>query len=153
MNIYFTHRSNEQGLAGIFVVIGFIGMSLSMLGDFSYHYRQSEQVVMQELQARQAFLFAESALQWGITQDWELSSIQLNQWQCRPFYADPKIKSCLFLISADKALLQGQAESLLGYKVYHYQWISFKKGKDKAIVPDPNGWLDYCPFVHKECVS
>ncbi|WP_193016072.1 DUF2509 family protein [Proteus sp. FME41] len=151
MNSYFTHRNSEQGLASIFVVVGFIGMSLSVLGHFSYSYRQSQQIVMQELQARQAFLFAESALQWGMTLNWDLSSMQLNQWQCRTFMAQPRIKSCLYVISQEKALLQGQGNSLNGHKIYHYQWVHFSKDKNKTITAYPNGWIDYCPLIHKEC--
>jgi hypothetical protein len=151
MSIDLTHNKREQGFASLLVVMGFIVMSLSALGSFAYYYWQSQQIVMQELQARQAFLFAESALVWGIKLNWEISSLQLNKWQCRHFHADPKIKSCLFLLSLEKGLLQGQVESLKSYKIYHYQWVGFSKDKNKSIVAHPNGWLDYCPLVHKEC--
>ncbi len=151
MSIDSIHNKSEQGFASLLVVMGFIVMSLSALGSFAYYYRQSQQIVMQELQARQAFLFAESALVWGIKLNWEISSSQLNKWQCRHFHADPKIKSCLFLLSLEMGLLQGQAESLKSYKIYHYQWVGFSKDKNKSIVAHPNGWLDYCPLVHKEC--
>lgn len=152
MNTYFTYRKDEQGFASLLMVMGFVVMSLSVLGNFAYHYRQSQQIVMQELQARQAFLFAESALQWGIALNWDLSSTRLNKWQCHTFHANPKIKSCLLLLSLDKGLLQGQAESLKGYKIYHYQWVSILKDKNRTITIHPSGWLDYCPLVHKECV-
>ncbi|WP_099074434.1 DUF2509 family protein [Proteus alimentorum] len=152
MSIDTIHNKNEQGFASLLVVIGFIVVSLSALGSFAYHYRQSQQIVVQELQARQAFLFAESALAWGIKLDWEILSSQLNKWQCRHFHANPKIKSCLFLISLEKGLLQGQAKSTNGYKIYHYQWVDFLKDKNKFMVAHPNGWLDYCPLVYKECV-
>lgn len=151
MTMIVIRKQTNHGFAGLLSVIGFMMISLSALTAFSYHYRQSQLIVMQELQARQAFLFAESALLWGSTLYWDLSSRQLNKWQCQAFSADPKIKSCLFLISHSMALLQGQSESVKGYKRLHYQWIEILKEHKKSLRMIPNGWLDYCPLSHKEC--
>lgn len=151
MRTLFLQKKQQGGFISLLMIVGFISISLSVLLGFSYHYRQSQHAVMQDLQAKQAFLFAESALLWGMRLNWDISSRFANKWQCRTFNAEPKMKSCFLWIEQGLSLLQGQAESLNGYKIYHYQWVVFSGEKNKSLGSYPGGWLDYCPLKHKEC--
>ncbi|MGX8894800.1 DUF2509 family protein, partial [Enterobacter cloacae] len=67
----------QQGVIGLMAAVGFMVISLSLLTSFAYHYRQCQLMVMQELQAKQTFLFARSALSWGMTLTWDLSPSRL----------------------------------------------------------------------------
>ncbi|MEQ4924938.1 DUF2509 family protein [Proteus hauseri] len=139
------------GFISLLAIISFIVMSLSALFSFTYHYRQAQQMVMQELQAKQAFLLAESALLWGETLNWNISATSANKWQCRTFSAETNIKSCFLFMDKNVSLLQGQSESKNGYKIYHYQWVSILDNSRGVITAYRNGWLDYCPLKNKEC--
>lgn len=145
--------SNQKGVVGILAVMGFITFSLSVLGSFSYYYRQSQRMIMQELYAKQGFLLAESALQWGMALHWQLSPHYLNRWQCQTFSADPKMKSCLLLITQEHALLQGQVISLKNYKISHYQWVNLSGKEYSVIKRNQNGWLDFCPLKYQKCIG
>ncbi|HCU0912598.1 DUF2509 family protein [Proteus mirabilis] len=142
----------QQGVIGLMAAVGFMVISLSLLTSFAYHYRQCQLMVMQELQAKQTFLFAGSALSWGMTLTWDLSPSRLYQWQCRTFTAEPNMKSCFSLRGKTGALLLGEAKSHSGDKISHYQWINLV-GKEKLhIEAQHNGWLDYCPLVKEGCI-
>ena len=145
-------EKKQSGFVSLLAVISFVVMSLSVLFSFSYHYRQAQQMVMQERQARQSFLLAESALLWGVNLNWDISKSSLNKWQCHTFNAEVKIKSCFLFMETNLSLLQGQYENSNGYKKYHYQWVKILSDQHPRITVYRNGWVDYCPLKHKECV-
>lgn len=145
------NEKKQAGFVSLLAVVSFVVMSLSVLFSFSYHYRQAQQMVMQELQVRQTFLLAESALLWGITLSWDISVTSLKKWQCQVFGDEANIMSCFLLINQNLALLQGQSESKNGYKIYHYQWLNISKTMGSVITPYRNGWIDYCPLKLEEC--
>ncbi|OAT34355.1 DUF2509 family protein [Proteus myxofaciens] len=150
MMIYAT--DSQKGVIGVLVLISFISISLSLLASFSYYYRQAQHLVMMEIQAKQAFLLAESALSWGITLHWDINSVNLNKWQCQIFSDDITMKSCFLFLTPTRSLLQGQAISPKGDKIYHYQWVVVSGGDGGILFPIQQGWIDYCPLHHQECM-
>lgn len=150
MMIYAT--DSQKGMIGLVALISFISISLSLLASFSYYYRQAQHLVMMEIQAKQAFLLAESALSWGITLHWNINPVDLNKWRCQTFSDDTTMKSCFLFLTPTRSLLQGQAITPEENKIYHYQWVEVSKQKDGKLIPLPQGWLDYCPLHHQECI-
>jgi hypothetical protein len=144
--------TSPQGNVLVLTVVVMAGIALMLL---SMLYRQmawQQRMGVNEAHYWQARELAESALNWGLRQDWPHH--HYLQWHCLPTpLASARLKSCLRVShQPDVFILRGQGRfSQRSAPMMVFQLVTLDdSGERFQLVKLPQGRLDFCPYADKQ---
>ncbi|PHM39895.1 hypothetical protein Xmau_02498 [Xenorhabdus mauleonii] len=146
----------QQGNILLVSIMMLLALSLMMLKALHYQQENAMLMMMDEQNYLDAFLQAESSLEWGKVQLWRIDPQEPEGWVCLQ-QSEVHLKSCVkrysdttFLLKGI-AQLKGMAQFTSREQIELYQWMKLMKqaNQDTLIVikltPVESGWLDFCP--------
>lgn len=129
--------ATQRGSGALVAVMIVLLMGTLMLHATRRQLSDTMSLVGDEQRYFQQFTGAMSALAWGVRLRWPTA----ERWQCQ-HQAEYHWRACI-----QPALLLLRADSGPGTLAL-WRWV--RPGEKGAIVPQPNGWLDFCPLAGGE---
>lgn len=140
-------KLNQQGNVALLMVMILMTIGLLLLKALSYYQVRASYELNNETKYFSAFNLAESALAWGLTQSWNLTTSKNSEWECKK-EAMQKWESCLKHYKNNQFVLLGKSEFKPSKSMKIYRWVE-PLGNEKSIKARKNGWIDYCPVTFK----
>ncbi|MBD2800189.1 YgdB family protein [Xenorhabdus sp. M] len=145
----------QRGNILLVSIIMLLALSLMMLRALHYQQENAMLMMVDEQNYLNAFLRAESSLEWGKKQLWQNNVQETGNWFCLQSM-ESGLQSCLKHYSGHLFLLKGKAQVTLENKVELYQWMKQVKNVNEdtittiKLIPLESGWLDFCPVSQGE---
>lgn len=134
--------SRENGNSSMLMVLLLLLSGTMMLVGLSSHLTAQYQWGVQEARTITRYAGAQSAISWGMWQQWRPKT----GWQCQT-EALSALRACIYPTQDDEVLMAGfVANGKRVDRLTLWHWGRLKKGQ---FIASAHGWLDYCPLGDK----
>ncbi|EKT60126.1 YgdB family protein [Providencia sneebia] len=137
----------QKGNIALIMVVILMTMALLLLKALHFYQESARDEFFREKRFFETFNLAESALSWGLTQNWQLFGSIDTDWECLQ-HQKPYWESCLKHYKGNDFILLGRSFYNDTQYINVYRWVNPLAGSQKVQARE-NGWLDYCPVKKK----